>query len=243
MTEEKKGQWSELLPPPPRLRPHGELHPVTEFSFDDHPEPSWTEQYDQWERVESTPIKDEPILTDELAGEAESVALEHEEVSEFIGDRYVVIGTSLERKLREDGEPTLLVVAYDYDDDRTIEVTLEYDDGELEVMGVEQASYQPAPTGEELERSIQLAEEDEWLSEQLTREFEACTMLVTSTDLDDPRRAHRLFDVRFRQPNKQLPRYMALVDLSEDSVVEAGTVGDPDDGCGGHGRTEDPNHG
>lgn len=242
MSKENEDERSELLPPP-RLHPHGELHPVTEFSFDDQPGPSWGEQYDEWERVESTPIEDEPILTDELAEEVESIALEHEEVSQLLGDRYVTIGTSLRLKRRKDDEPTLVFVAYDYDDDRTIEAVLEYDDDELDVINVEQASYQPAPVDEELDQAIQLAKEDEWLQKQLTKKLEGSALIVTSNDVDDSRRGHRLFDVRFRRPNNRLPRYRALVDLSAEEVVETSTVGDPDDECGCHGRKEESNHG
>lgn len=226
------------LLPPPRLRPHPELHPVAEFSFDDQPAPEPEVQYNEWERIDSTPIEDEPVLTDELARAAKSVATSNQRASELLGDRYVAIGTSLRQKRREDDEPTLVFVAYDYDDDRTVEVVIELDGDDLSVVDVETANYQPAPVAEELDRAIELAAEDEWLDERLSRELEGSAILVTPEVEDEPHGGHRLFDVRFGRPNERLPEYRALVDLSAGTVVETGVVGDRGEECGCHGRKE-----
>lgn len=211
---------SELFPPP-NVQAHGQLPPPDEFRFADQADPGWEDDFENFEPVESTPIDDRPVLTDEAAEEAEEAALESDEVVELLEDnRHEVIGTGLDVHAKgKDAEPTAryTVVIYDYHEDHVIEVT---EGPEFDVDEVDTATYQPGGSQAELERAIEMAREREWLADRLDREHIGTAMVVTETESSD-----RLVDVRFRRPDHRLPDFFATVNLSTESVVDVGRVG------------------
>lgn len=209
------------LSPPPNIQAHGQLLPPDEFRFTDQAEPPWEDDFENFEPVESIPIEDRPVLTDEAEGEAVDAAMEHEEVTELLADhRHEVIGAGLDvYREGKDAEPTprYTVVIYDYHEDHVIEVT---EDQGFAVEAIETATYQPGGTQAELDHAIEMARDHEWLAEQLDREHVGTAMIVTETES-----SNRLVDVRFRRPDRRLPDFFATVDLSTDSVEDVGRVG------------------
>lgn len=208
------------LQPPPNVQAHGQLLPPDEFRFADQADPPWEDDFENFEPVESTPIEDRPVLTDEAAAEAEEAALENAQVTELLEDhRHEIIGTGLDVYSEgKDAEPTAqyTVAIYDYHEDHVVEVT---EGPEFSVDEVETVTYQPGGTPEELDRAVEMARDHEWLSEQLDRELNGTAMIVTHPESTD-----RLADVRFRRPDRRLPSYYAVVNLSTESVEEVGRV-------------------
>lgn len=210
--------------PPPRMMPHGEFRPIIEPPLRDMAPFPGSEMIDEWETFMSGPV--ENLLTEELVRRAQAVALADERVKRWLNKkRYIPVGASLLEKRDEPRESSLLFVFYDYTDNLTIEVSL--DRTAQEVTGVREAHYQPAPTEQEIEQAVSLARRDSRLTERLTDDLEGTAILVSPVDPDDPNYSHRQFDVRFGCPTERLPRYMALVDLSTETVVRVGP------GCAG----------
>lgn len=209
------------LTPPPRIEAHGQPHPPDEFRFADQAGPPTGAEYEQYEPVESTPIEDRPVLTDEDAEEAVRAAQDNDEVSEMLDDhRHEIIGAVLDLYAEgKEEEPTrrYTVVIYDYLENHVLEVRL---DADCAVEEVSTATYQPGGTPEELDRAVEMARGHEWLSEQLDREMVGTAMIVPDPDSSD-----RKADVRFRLPDRRLPSYWATVNLSTESVESVGSVG------------------
>lgn len=225
MTEENSIE----LTPPPRIEAHGQLHPPDEFRFADQASPPADAEYEAYEPVESTPIEDRPVLTDEDAEEAVRAVQDNDQVTEMLEDhRHEIIGAGLDLYAggkEEEPTPQYTVVIYDYMENHVLEVTL---DADCDVEDVSTATYQPSGTPDELERAVEMARSHEWLSEHLGREMIGTAMIVIDPDSSD-----RKADVRFRQPDRRLPSYWATVNLSTESVESVGSVG-----SSGHGNLD-----
>ena len=138
------------------------------------------------------------------------------------------------RETREKGKDrriTLVAVYYNYDDNSAIEVTLDEEGGR--VLRVESSHFQPAPLHSEIDLAIRLAVGHEKLAAPVTDELTANAILVSDDDPASPRHRHRLFDVRFFCLEERLARHMAIVDLSTEEVVRAGSCRSGGC-CGGH---------
>lgn len=218
--------------PPPRMIPHGELWPVVEPPLRDQAPPMWLEEVEEWESFESDPLDD--VLTEDMVRKVQEIALAHEDVKKLLTDkRYLPIGTSLLDNKRDD-EPdvsSLLFIFYNYTDNLVIEVLLDWES--LEVTEVTEAHYQPAPVEEEIEQAILLARADDRLANRLTDDLEGMVILVSPVNPDDPYFAHRLFDIRFGRSDERLPRYLALVDLSTETVLKVGPIAQTNDAVKG----------
>jgi hypothetical protein len=218
-------QGTTYLLPPPRFLQHGELAPIVEppmrgvARFEGSPP-------DQFEPVvsESRPAQ----VTQELSERVRAMVLEHHQLQDVRGQRYVWIGISaLDEKpqRRNQGEETspagLLAVLYSYTDNVAIEIRL--DAAGREIGDVARRAYQPPPTEEEIRRAIEIAQADSRLADQVTSDLEGSAILVSPADPQSPNYNHRQFDVRFACPSEPLPRFMAMVDLSRERVLSVGS--------------------
>jgi hypothetical protein len=222
MENSDQSRDQERLLPPPRILPFGEFRPVIEPPLRDLRLPETPEQAEQWEPFSSSPLEDQNQLTEELIQRAQAATLDAEEVRQMLADkRYIAIGASL-REDRVDNTTSLVFILYNYTDNLTVEVSL--DENARGVTHVAQEPYQPAPLQEEIDRAIRLARDDRRLAERLSEQLEGTAILVSPADPDHPQYNHRQFDVRFGRPDERLPRYWALVDLSTEIVLGAGSV-------------------
>jgi hypothetical protein len=218
--------------PPPRLLPNGEMPPVIEPPLRDMLPFPGAGHVEGWEHFESG--EDERAFTPDLTRHAAGTAMRDERVIKLLeGKRHIAIGVS-RRETREKGEGrriTLVSVYYNYDDNSAIEVTLDSEGGT--VLGVQSGHFQPAPLQSEIDHAIRLAVGHEKLAAHVTDDLVANAILVSDHDPASPGYNHRLFDVRFFCPEERLARHMAIVDLSTEEVVRAGSCRS-EGCCGGH---------
>lgn len=206
------------LLPPPRILSESELRPVIEPTLRDLQFPG-PEMVEEWEPFESNRV--EELLTSELIQRALDTSQTNEHVKRLLSDkRHIAIGASLLEKRDEPKTTSIIFVFYNYTDNTTIEVSL--DQKAKEVTNVVSVHYQPAPLKQEIEQAISLARKDRGLAERITEDLEGTAILVSPADPEDPNYSHRMFDVRFGCPNERLPKYMALVDLSTETVLKVG---------------------
>jgi hypothetical protein len=209
------------LLPPPRMLPRGEPRPTIEPALRDMAPFPGPELVDEWEPFPSEELKN--ALTPDLAHRAQAAALSDERVRRLLDNkRYIAIGVSLRerRDAPKDRATTLMYVFYNYSDNVAVEVIL--DRNARQISDVAELRYQPAPVRQELEQAVALARADRRLAERLTDDLEGTAILVSPVDPEDPNYGHRQFDVRFVSPTERLPPYMALVDLSTETVLVAG---------------------
>jgi hypothetical protein len=217
-----EGIW---LSPPPRYAPLEEPLPVVEPRLRGQRVPPEPEGISEWAPVASDPVDSATAsaMAPEQFARAAEVALANDQVAGALGQgAHQVIGTStVPRGDKDAAEYALLFVAYSYSENRAVEVLL--DPGSLEVLDVRTAESQPAPVDEEIERAVALARGDGRL-EQHVADLRGVALLAAPSDPLDARANHRCFDVRFGEEDERLPRYWALVDLSADEVLRAGSV-------------------
>lgn len=205
------------LQPPPEFTHYGEPLAIIEPPLRDLPFAE--EDVDEWRPFESDPP--EYQLTPELIRRAQVLVLTDDRVRERLGhSRYMLTGTSL-RTVK--GAPGVVVVTgYNYTENRAIEIYLDQEVQRVdEIIDVD---YQPAPHREEVEYAVALARGDDRLRERLSVDLEGTAILVSPVNPEDKYYFHRMFDVRFGRPDERLPLYRALVDLSSETVIEAGPV-------------------
>ncbi len=203
---------------PPEFKPYGEPPAIIEPPLRDLvPFPG--EAVD--ERLPFESDRPEYQLTPELIKRAQVLALADERVRERLGvGRYMLTSTSL-RDVKE-GPDVVVVTGYNYTENRAIEIYL---DKEIQrVYKVIDVHFQPVPHPEEVEYAIALSREDEHLKRWLSEDLEGTAILVSPVDPEDKYYFHRMFDVRFGRPDERLPRYTALVDMSNEIVIEAGPL-------------------
>lgn len=216
-TEGRKGEPAKqaYLLPPPRLLPHGELPPIIEPALRgvpafDGPRPDHFEPFEA-EELETA------VSDDSLERIRQRVMADTNVREQLGGERFEWIGVSVldEKAVEETGEGPLVAVLYSYDRNRAVEVQLDRD-GET-VQDVSVRAYQPPPTDGEIRRAIEIASAHQRVSEHVG-ELEGTAILISP-----PNTNQRLFDIRFGCPNERLPRFMATVDLSRQSVVRVGS--------------------
>jgi len=208
------------LHPAPEIVPHGEPLPAFGPLSDQAGPPIESDIAEDWEPVEIFPA--EQAEAEDLLPRAEGVALADERVkTQLAGKRSIAIGASLLDD-KNGGSQRVVQVFYDYTDNVAVELFV--DPSTEAVQDIEMGSWQPAPVQEEIERAIALAREDPRLADRLTEDLEGTALLLTTEDPEDPNHGHRQLDVRFVRPDERLPRYMARVDLSTESVSVAGAV-------------------
>ncbi|MCC3777551.1 hypothetical protein, partial [Streptomyces sp. UNOB3_S3] len=137
------------------------------------------------------------------------------------GHRYVFLGAGLLSDDKDRTTPAILVLVYDYTDDRTLEFTL--DDGEPPVLtGMTAGPAQPALSDAEIERAVAIARAQ---SEAVRRApADAVPMVLLTSDVHegDEHHGRRRAYVAFGSPDRRMPQVRVLVDLGEERVVGTG---------------------
>jgi hypothetical protein len=192
------------------------------------PQEGWPPRVSGESNVEILPA--EPVavgLTPASAASLGRLAANSPHVRRFLGDRYAFIEADLlEREKGEDRRPlkqrVTSVMFYSYS--RNVAVRALVRGGKvLEVSNIE--GYQPPESSEEIERAIELARRNAGLGEAVAG-LEGRGLLTERAE-GQTGAGHRLLYVSFMAPDSarfQSPRtkLFALVDLTEDRVLEAG---------------------
>jgi hypothetical protein len=218
------------LLPPPRIQPFVENWPIIEPPFRGQIPPH-VQDAEEWEDVDSNQVRDDElmIVTDETLARVREGVLRNERLQRLLTDkRYIALGASLREDKNPDSSSLILFILYSYSENKVIEVTL--DRSSLEITDISTARYQPSPVQEEINQAIAIARLHEKLADQLTDDLIGMAILVTEDDPQNPLHNHRLFDIRFGCPDQRLPKYWALVDLSTEKVIGAGSLNER---CGG----------
>jgi len=206
------------LLPPPRLIPSAELPPHLgglELM------PYTGELPDEIEPFEASAPADD-VLTTERATSITDRLQKHDVFRKRLAHtRWSLIG-AVQRGERSKGEPIRhLLVAYDYTNDVAVEFTV--DQGNDRALEVSESAYQPPITQAEVDRAFELARADRRLADVDTDD-----LVLMSIPLDSPlageRANHRMLEVLFGCEGDRLPRYRAIVDLSAEQVVSAGST-------------------
>lgn len=206
------------LLPPPRLVPSAELPPHLgglELV------PYIGELPDEIEPFEASDPADDVLSPDRAKSISDRVQ-KHELFRKRLAQtRWSLIG-AVQRGERSKGEPVRhLLVAYDYTNDVAVEFTL--DEGNDRALDVSESAYQPPISQAEVDRAFELATADVRLAE-----VEVADLLPMSIPLDSDligeRANHRMLEVLFGCHGERLPRYRAVVDLSAEEVVSAGST-------------------
>jgi len=218
--------------PPPRLLPHGEMAPVIEPPLHDMDPFPGAGAVDEWEMFHSG--RGDFRLESELTRRAQVAAERDARVRKLLdGKRHIAIGASL-REMRDkpNGRQAILrFVFYNYDQNLAVDVTL--DTAAKNVLEVRTATYQPPPLQSEIDEAIRLARRDARLVDHLTDDLEAMAILVSEVEPRSANFSPRLLDVRFGCPDERLARFMAIVDLSTETVLKAGSCNPCNTNCQG----------
>jgi hypothetical protein len=150
---------------------------------------------------------------------AETLAVRAPQVRAALGDRYVHSGTTAESKK---GAPSskLRVTYFSYTQNATVEVLI--DNGRIErLQRIAPGTYQPPLTAEEVDEAVALAR-----AALLAEGYTDATALVGYGILAfRPEPAGRFYDhrvayVSFHADEDSRPQYVALVDLSDRTVLD-----------------------
>ncbi|MEI6099856.1 MAG: hypothetical protein WCS20_16500 [Alphaproteobacteria bacterium] len=170
-------------------------------------------------------IESEPVLTGltpALTARLGELAANSPLVQRSLGDRYGFIEAVLfEDQKADDKRPAeqRVVAAIFYSYSRNVAVRALVRGGEvLEVADLE--GYQPPESSEEIDRATALAREDTALRE-VVGDLEARGLL---TELGEGQvgSGNRVLYMSFLAPGSALTEYFALVDMTEERVIEAG---------------------
>ncbi|MFG2178419.1 hypothetical protein ACGFLS_06840 [Streptomyces abikoensis] len=142
------------------------------------------------------------------------------------GHRYAFLGAGLLADDKDRTTPAILVLVYDYTDDRTLEFTL--DDGEPPVLtGMTAGPAQPALSDAEIERAVEIARAQSEAARRAPADAVPMVLLTSDVHEGDEHHGRRRAYVAFGSPDRRMPRVRVLVDLGEERVVDAGRrVGD-----------------
>jgi hypothetical protein len=157
-----------------------------------------------------------------LADEAHAAVLGSGQVREMLeGKRYTVISIDFDHtRCHPKGNPLdARVVLYNYTDDVCIEAIIEL--SAFQVRTVNQFSYQPSLTTEELQHAIELAAADGRVTRHLSPEMIGTGILMRGEDRSEVKESREVL-VLFGRADQREAAFWALVDLSADAVREAG---------------------
>jgi hypothetical protein len=206
------------LLPPPRLLPSAELPPHLgglELM------PYTGELPDEIEPFEPGAPGDDVLSLDRARSIADRVQKHDVFRKRLAHTRWSLIGAA-ERGERRKGEPIRhVLVAYDYTNDVAVEFTL--DEGNERAVQVSESAYQPPITQAEIDRAFELARTDRRLADADLDDLAQMSIPLDS-DLSGERANHRMLEVLYGCPGERLPRYRAVVDLSAEQVVSAGST-------------------
>jgi len=154
---------------------------------------------------------------------AEATALNDERVTGRLGARYEVIGVSLVED-KEARAFTPLLIVYNYDENKTLEISMTAG-SEPEVADIVETDHAPPPTDAEIERAIGLARGDRRIASDLPDGFEAVAILASDVDAHERFYGGRYLAVGFGPADERMPRVRAIVDLSRERVLAVSTDG------------------
>lgn len=163
-------------------------------------------------------------LTDSLEAEIRQAALRDTRVRELLGDRFAYISTDeieLEKDRRRDPSQPLAtrVTFFSHTNNVAVEVRMLG----LNVENVaRRQEYQPPEGSDEIATAIDLARRDDRLRDKVQGLNAAA--ILTFLGQGQPGADHRVLYVTFSKEEEDLPRYFALVDLTEGTVLSAGPL-------------------
>jgi hypothetical protein len=163
----------------------------------------------------------EPRITDESRRLAAELVLDSDRVTRKLQDkRYAILEVGTRTIDRDSERP--VVIIYNYTDDLVVEVTI--DPLRRTVHEVSEERYQPPLADAELNEALEIVADDDQLSQAGIDVATGVGLIVEEVNFRSPRYRHRLVDLRFGPPTHYLPTAFAIVDLSDQDVVRAGTI-------------------
>lgn len=169
---------------------------------------------DEIEAYEVHPLKD--AFDNATAQKMLESVLKMPRARERLDRNCVMIGVSRRGETAKGEDHTYLVVAYDYNANMAVEISLD-DQGEL--RGISDESYQPPPVQDEIDRAIALARLDHRLA---TRIEGLVGMAIPFSGVNNEFANRRVLEVLFGCRTDRLPKYRAWVDLGTENVLYAG---------------------
>lgn len=165
-------------------------------------------------------------LTETLETELRTTALQDAQVRTALGERFGYVAAaeveSAKESARGAGEPLpVRLTFYSYTNNVTVEVLMQ---GRTVDKVNRREGYQPPEGVEEIQTAIALADRDSRLRE-VVQNMRA-TAIVTYREQGQPGYGHRVLHVSFSATGEDVPRYYALVDLTDQKIVTAGPVGE-----------------
>lgn len=217
LTAATYAQAQESLPSPPQ----DDLKHL-EFTG---PDKGWPPQVVGAEKIEILPYELlKTSITPAFSQRLGEIALSSDIVRKALGERFAFIEAILpeydkEARLQILEQSTVKAMFYSYSRNVAIQATVR--SGEvLEVRDLE--GYQPPESPEEIDQAIKLAVEHPVIKELATK-YEA-RGLLTENGEGERGAGHRLIYVSFMRPGSADSEYFALVDLTDNVVLDAGQV-------------------
>jgi len=139
---------------------------------------------------------------------------------------YRYFGAANIDQAKDNNAPSYVLYVFVYTDNYTVEVHL--DKNLKEIIKVLKTREQPAPDEDEIEEVIEIARHDNQVAEHINQNMVGQAILLHTADRSDKLGGKRIFDVQFGYPEKRLPLYKALVDISEKRVVAFREIKQPD---------------
>jgi hypothetical protein len=130
--------------------------------------------------------------------------------------RHIVIGASRRGETDKGEARSFLVVAYDYNANVSVEISL---DANGEVTGIADVQYQPALVEAEVTRAIEIARADSRIADHIGG---MVGMAIPFEGANGEWAQRRVVEVLFGCRSERLPRLRAWVDLATETVLHAG---------------------
>lgn len=163
-------------------------------------------------------------LTDSLEAAIRRAALQDTRVPNLLGARFAYISTDeiepAEKRSRLPSEPLVTRVTF-FSHSNNVAV-----EARLQGLRVDSAKtkegYQPPEGKDEIEAAIALARRDDRLRDKVPNL--SGDAILAFPEREQPGYGHRVLYVTFSIEEEDLPRYFALVDLTEPTVLSAGPI-------------------
>jgi len=163
-------------------------------------------------------------LTDGLEAQMRQAALQDARVRRELGARFAFLGVDeieapKDRARRPSDPVPARVHFFSYANNVAVEATMA---GARVESAARREGYQPPEGPEEVVAAVALAQRDPRLAERV-QGLRGVGILAFPPDQGEAR-GHRVLHVSFIAGDEDLPRYMALVDLTAERVLDAGPV-------------------
>lgn len=204
----------------PRLPAETPQAPVLEFTG---PAEGWPPSPKGATNVTLVPWEEIPgSLTDVLESEIRQAALQDPRVRELLGNRFAYISTDEiepEKEQKQDASQPLAtrVTFFSHANNVAIEVRMS---GTTVENVTKREEGQPPEGQDEIKAAIALAQRDQRLRGKLQGLIGSA--ILASLQAGQPGYGHRVLDVTFTREGEDVPRYFALVDLTDRRVLAGG---------------------